>query len=170
MDNLKKEAEREAEIILNYFKTEDYVSAEVKAKKLIKKFPDYLAIYNALGLCLQLQKKFSEAMKYYKIAIQMNPDFFVAINNLGNTYHIMGDLKNAQSYFERAIEINPKFTHAISNLGNIKKELNNFEEAIKYYKLALSINDKLHIYITTWEWYIKLLENLRSQKNILNQL
>jgi len=145
MDNLKKDAEREAQIILNYFKAEEYISAEVKAKQLIKKFPNYLAVYNLLGLSLQSQKKFSEAMKYYKIVIQKNPNFFIAMNNLGLTYHAMGDLKNAQSYYERAIEINPKFTHSMSNLGNIKKELNNFEEAIKYYKLALSINDGLHI-------------------------
>ena len=145
MNNLKIEAEREAQIILNYIKAKDYISAEVKAKKLIKKFPNYQAVYNVLGLCLQSQKKFSEAIKYYKIAIQNNPNFFIAINNLGLTYHDMGDLKNAQSYYERAIEINPKFTHPICNLGNIKKELNNFEEAIKYYQLALSINDKQHI-------------------------
>ena len=145
MDNLKIEAEKEAQVILNYFKAKDYISAEVKAKKLIKKFPNFQAVYNLLGLCLQSQKKFLEAIKYYKIAIQNNPNFFVAINNLGLTYHNMGDLKNAQSYYERAIEINPKFTHPISNLGNIKKELNNYEEAIKCYKLALSIDNKLYI-------------------------
>ena len=54
MNSLKAEAEKQAQIMLNYFKTGDYKSAEEKAKKLIKKFPDYLAIYNALGLCLQL--------------------------------------------------------------------------------------------------------------------
>ena len=110
MDNLKKEAEKEAQVILNYFKAQDYISAEVKAKKLIKKFPNFQAVYNLLGLCLQSQKKFLEAIKYYKIAIQMNPNFFVAINNLGNTYHSMGNLKEAESYFDRAIQINPKFT------------------------------------------------------------
>ena len=77
MDNLKKEAEREAQIVLNYFKAEEYISAEVKAKKLIKKFPNYLAVYNLLGLSLQSQKKFSEAMKYYKIIIQKNPNFLL---------------------------------------------------------------------------------------------
>lgn len=145
MDNLKIEAEKEAQIILNYFKAKDYISAEVKAKKLIKKFPNFQAVYNLLGLCLQSQKKFLEAIKYYKIAIQNNPNFFVAINNLGLTYHNMYDLKNAQHYYERAIEINPKFTHPISNLGNVKKELNNYEEAIKCYKLALSFDNKLYI-------------------------
>ena len=145
MNNLKIEAEKEAQIILNYFKAKDYISAEVKAKKLIKKFPNFQAVYNLLGLCLQSQKKFLEAIKYYKIAIQNNPNFFVAINNLGLTYHNMYDLKNAQHYYERAIEINPKFTHPISNLGNVKKELNNYEEAIKCYKLALSIDNKLYI-------------------------
>jgi tetratricopeptide (TPR) repeat protein len=147
MNNLKIEAEREAQIILNYFKAKDYISAEAKAKKLIKKFPNFQAVYNLLGLCLQSQKKFQEAIKYYKIAIQNNPNFFVAINNLGLTYHNMYDLKNAQHYYERAIEINPKFTHPISNLGNVKKELNNYEEAIKCYKLALSIDNKLYIVI-----------------------
>ena len=147
MNNLKIEAEKEAQIILNYFKAKDYISAEVKAKKLIKKFPNFQALYNLLGLCLQSQKKFQEAIKYYKIAIQNNPNFFVAINNLGLTYHNMYDLKNAQHYYERAIEINPKFTHPISNLGNVKKELNNYEEAIKCYKLALSIDNKLYIVI-----------------------
>ena len=147
MNNSKIEAEREAQIILNYFKAKDYISAEVKAKKLIKKFPNFQALYNLLGLCLQSQKKFQEAIKYYKIAIQNNPNFFVAINNLGLTYYNMYDLKNAQHYYERAIEINPKFTHPISNLGNVKKELNNYEEAIKCYKLALSIDNKLYIVI-----------------------
>ncbi len=145
MNNSKAEAEKQAQIILNYFKTGDYITAETKVKKLIKKFPDYLAMYNLLGLCLQSQKKFPEAIKYYTSAIKMNPNFFVAINNLGNTYHAMGDLKNAQSYFERALRINPKFTHAICNLGNIKKELNDFDEAIKHYKLALSIDDQLAV-------------------------
>ena len=145
MNNLKVEAEKKAQIILNYFKTGDYISAEVRAKKLIKKFPDYLAMYNVIGLCLQSQKKFSEAIKYYNIAIRMNPNFFVAINNLGNTYHLTGDLKNAQYRFEKALKINPKFTPAICNLGNIKKELNNFKEAIKNYELALSIDNNLAI-------------------------
>jgi len=97
MDNLKIEAEKEAQVVLNYFKAQDYITAEVKAKKLIKKFPNFQAVYNLLGLCLQSQKKFLEAIKYYKIAIQNNPNFFVAINNLGLTYHNMGDLKNAKS-------------------------------------------------------------------------
>ena len=71
MNNLKIEAEKEAQIILNYFKTRVITNLlKSKAKKLIKKFPNYLAVYNLLGLCLQSQKKISEAMKYYKIAIQ----------------------------------------------------------------------------------------------------
>jgi outer membrane protein assembly factor BamD (BamD/ComL family) len=46
MDNLKRKAEKEAQIILNYFKAKAYISAEVKAKKLIKKFPNFQAVYN----------------------------------------------------------------------------------------------------------------------------
>ena len=63
MDNLKIEAEKEAQVILNYFKAQDYISAEVKAKKLIKKFPNFQAVYNLLGLCLQSQKKIPRSNK-----------------------------------------------------------------------------------------------------------
>ena len=67
MDNLKIEAEKEAQVILNYFKTGDYISTEAKAKKLIKKFPDYIAIYNMLGLCLQFVLKATESnLEWYK--------------------------------------------------------------------------------------------------------
>jgi len=47
MDNLRIEAEKEGQIILNYFKAKDYISAEVKAKKLIKKFPEFKNIFIA---------------------------------------------------------------------------------------------------------------------------
>ena len=179
MNNLKIEAEREAQIILNYFKANNYISAEIKAKKLIKKFPNFQALYNLLGLCLQSQKKFQEAIKYYKIAIQNNPNFFVAINNLGLTYHNMYDLKNAQHYYERAIEINPKFTHAICNLGNIKKELNNFEETIKsryrdsFSYESFSEGEKARIDIAlllTWRAVAKLKNSVDTNILILDEI
>ena len=57
MNKSKIEAEREAQVILNYFNTGDFITAETKCRKLIKKFPEFLAIYNVLGLSLQSQKK-----------------------------------------------------------------------------------------------------------------
>ena len=40
MNKSKIEAEREAQVILNYFNTGDFITAETKCRKLIKKFPE----------------------------------------------------------------------------------------------------------------------------------
>lgn len=143
MINLNSEAEKEAQILVNYYKTGDFSAAEIKAKKIIKKFPNYLVIYNILGMTLHAQKKFLEAIKYFNKVIQMNPGFVIAINNLGNTYFAIGDLSNAETTFRKVIEIDPKYTPAMNNLGNLKKELNDIDEAIKYYESALKIDEKL---------------------------
>ena len=142
MNKLNLEAEKEGQILVNYYKAGDFVSAELKAKKIIKKFPNYIVIYNILGMTLHAQRKFPEAIKYFNHALQMDPKFSIAINNLGNTYFSMGDLENAEKSYKKSISINPKMTLALNNLGNLEKELNNFDEAIKYYKSALEIDDK----------------------------
>ena len=145
MNDLKLKAQKEAQILINYFKAGNFAMAESRARKIIKKFPNYVVIYNILGLVLHSQKKFSEAIKYFSDAIKMNPEFFNALNNLGNAYFAIGDLKKAEIYYQRALDINPKFVLAINNLGNLRKELQNFDEAIEYYRSALKINDKLAV-------------------------
>ena len=145
MNDLKLKAQKEAQILINYFKAGNFAMAESRARKIIKKFPNYVVIYNILGLVLHSQKKFSEAIKYFSDAIKMNPEFFNALNNLGNAYFAIGDLKKAEIYYQRALDINPKFALAINNLGNLRKELQNFDEAIEYYRSALKINDKLAV-------------------------
>ena len=61
-----KELEKEAEIILNHYKAGNFSTVEIKAKKLLKKHPGYISIYNVLGLALTEQKKTQEAIKCFQ--------------------------------------------------------------------------------------------------------
>ena len=90
--NIKKKIEQDGLIIANHITAENYKIAETKAKKLLKKFPNYLPGYNLLGLSLYQQNKFSEAISCFDYAIKSNPKNKSAINNLARVYHAIGNL------------------------------------------------------------------------------
>ena len=142
---LKNEAETKAQIIMNYYQSKNYELAIANAKKLLKKFPNYVFLFNIIGLSLQAKKKLDESINYFNKALQINPNYFFALNNIGLSYRLMGNDEEAQTYFERAIERNPKFATAISNLANIKKDLNLINDAIKLYEKALELDNNLFL-------------------------
>ena len=142
---LKNEAETKAQIIMNYYQSKSYDLAIANAKKLLKKFPNYVFLFNIIGLSLQAKKEFNEAINYFHKALQINPNYFLALNNIGLSYRLMGNDEEAQIYFEKAIERNPKFATAFSNLANIKKDLNLINEAIKLYEKALELDNNLFL-------------------------
>ena len=68
---LKNEAETKAQIIMNYYQSKNYELAIANAKKLLKKFPNYVFLFNIIGLSLQAKKNFMSQLiiliKPYKL-------------------------------------------------------------------------------------------------------
>ena len=144
-ENLKKEAEAKAKIIVNYYQSGNFDLAIANAKRLLKKFPNYIILLNIIGLSLHAQKKFNEAISYFNKSLQINPNYFLALNNIALAYRALGDNINAQNFYEKAIDRNPKFAVAISNLANLKKDLGLINEAIELYKNALVLDNNLFL-------------------------
>ena len=142
---IKKKIEKDGQIIANHLTGENYKIAEAKAKKLLDKFPNYLPVYNLLGLSLFHQGKFSEAAPYFDYAIKSNPKNKSAINNLARLYHAVGNLRKAEELYKRAIKIDPKYATGLNNLANVYRDLNQFDNAIELYKNALKIDNSLYL-------------------------
>ncbi len=51
-------------------------------------------IYNAYATFLQNQKKFGEAERFYKMALEVDPKYGKALNNLGTLYEARGDQRS----------------------------------------------------------------------------
>lgn len=132
--------EKEIQIINNLVNSGNFSSAEIKVKKLIKKYPEFPYLNNLYGVILDNQNKFDEAISVYETAVRLKPDYIEAHYNMGNLFlkNRMG--KKAVVSYKRVIEINPNYTEGYLKLGNSLKYLNKFKEAISYFRKVLELN------------------------------
>ncbi|MCK5689369.1 alkaline phosphatase family protein [Myxococcota bacterium] len=111
--------------------------AEVQFKALWKKSPDFQIAYR-VGLALQEQKHFKEALGWYLKAHKLKPEDAQALNNAGHCSYQLGDEKKATKYFAKAAKASPKHAESRFNLANLalknketKKAETWFRESIK---------------------------------------
>jgi superkiller protein 3 len=61
-------------------------------------------LHYGLGLALQKQTQYDEAIKEYKKGLERNGDLFMAVYNVGMAYKALGDKKNAKEWLQRFIQ------------------------------------------------------------------
>jgi protein O-mannosyl-transferase len=98
---------------------------------------NWLAAYN-LGWWLDEQKRFDEAVFYYRKAFEMEPRNPDPLNNIGVALVAKKQYAEAIPYFERALKAEPGFVEAHNNIGKALEELGKLDEAISEYRLVLA--------------------------------
>ena len=93
-----------------------------------------------LGTIYYRQRKFVEAEKYYKDAIEADPGYPLAQFNLGNLYDEQGRLNEALDYYRRALSLNPKYADAHFNLALLCERLGDVLRAIHHWKAYLKLD------------------------------
>ena len=129
-------------ILLNLFNGGKYEMVITKSKMLIRKFPEYLILYNILGSTYQKIGDLKLAKETFLKGLKREPSNISIMNNLGNTLKNLGELDSAENLFKKIIKSDPNYINAYVNLGNLKRDSNDFDSAIKLYTQALEINNK----------------------------
>lgn len=103
-----------------------------------KKMPfSYRAHYN-LGNIYRDKLLLDNAIKEYRIAIEINPKNPDGHANLGTSYRLKGLLDEAISQYEEVLKLNPQDHFATYHLGNIYSSKGMHVEALKAYKKLLA--------------------------------
>ena len=123
--------------LVNLYQTGQMAKAELACGKLLKSYPQSLAVLNILGVALRGQGKLQEAVNIFNKAIQLKPSYAMAHSNLGLALHDLGQLDAAVKSYEKALAINPGYAEAHNNLGNTFGELGQKDMAVKCYDKAL---------------------------------
>lgn len=125
--------------LINLFKSENFINAEIQVRDTIKKYPNNAFLYNFLGLVLSKLNRDDEAIKVYKKGIKIEKNFSMFYNNLGTIYQSRKEYKKAENFYKRAVSIDKKQPEAQNNLGNLYRALNQNTKAISFYKQAIKI-------------------------------
>ena len=140
-----KNLENEIKTLLNLFNSTKFDLVIIKAKKLIKKYPEYLILYNILGSAYQNLNKLNLARDIFLKGLKMDPGNIAIMNNLANVYKNIGEITISENLFQKIIEKDSNYINAYINLGNLKRDNNDFKSAIELYFKALKINDKIPV-------------------------
>ena len=135
--------ENEIKILLNLFNSAKFDILITKAKKIIRKAPEYLILYNILGSAYQNIGELKLAKETFTKGYKMDPNNIAIMNNLANVYKNIGEIQLSENLFKKIIEKKPDYINAYVNYGNLKRDNNDFEFAIDLYNKALEINPRI---------------------------
>ena len=140
-----KNIKNDIQILINLFNVAKFDLVVIKAKKLIRKYPEYVILYNLLGSAYQNIGNFNLAKNIFIKGYKMDPKNIAIMNNLANVYKNTDEINLSEDLFDKIIKIKPDYINAYINYGNLKRDNNDFETAINLYKKALQINSKIPI-------------------------
>ena len=123
--------------LVNLYHTGQLAKTEQACRELLQTYPQAFFIINVLGVALQEQGKFQEAVQTFNKAIEIKPDYAEAYNNRGNALCDPGQLNEALESYEKAIQLRPDYADAHSNRGNALHKLGRLEDAVESCEKAI---------------------------------
>lgn len=141
--------EKKIEILLNSFNSKLFDNVILKTKPLLKKFPEYIILYNLLGSSYQNIGKYNEAKDIFLLGLKFDHKNIALKNNLAMSYKNLLQYSEAEKLYNEIIKDHPEYINSYVNLGNIKRDANMFDEAIKLYEKANLIkpNEPIILYL-----------------------
>jgi len=106
---------------------------------MLKTSPDAAPLHSDIGVALQLQGRFDEAIAHFRRAVEIWPDYPETRNNLGIALQTRGEFAEAQEQFRYVLRQRPKHAQTYNNLGTTLQFQGDFEQAISYYLTAIEL-------------------------------
>ena len=111
------------------------------------------SLYLALGYAYSADSRDADALKYYRMALDMSPDSALVRFHLGAYYDRMKERPLAVSEFREAIRLDSKFSDAYNYLGYMyAEEGTNLDEAAALIKKAIKLEPDNGAYIDSLGW------------------
>ena len=125
--------------ILTWRQCHAYRNAQTIWRDTIAKNPDAWMARNNLGIVLQEQGQFDEAISQYRRALQVKPDYEKSHFNLAVALKTQGKLDEALHHFRRVLHARPHAPDLHVQLGSTLQAQGRLEQAIEHYRFALQV-------------------------------
>ena len=92
------------QILVNQFNAKNFDQVVSKSKQLIKEYPNYVVIYNLLGLAYQHTGNYLDSEKILLEGLKLDPGNIPLMNNLAMTYKNFLNYKKAEEIYKKIIK------------------------------------------------------------------
>jgi Tfp pilus assembly protein PilF len=125
---------------VGYRQTSFWRNSETLFRHAIEATDNNALAHNNLGLALEQQERFEEAIGHYQSALDIDSEGVEAYNNLGIVFHRQGRFDEAIQQYEQALRVAPRFAITHANFAAALAGSGRPEEAIHHYREALDID------------------------------
>lgn len=137
---------------------ETYDKALNAYREAVKQRQDFAAAYVNMGTIYYMQRKFLDAQRCFRLAIQREPYHAKAAFNLGNVLDELNCTDEAVQWYERSVESDPNFPDVYYNLAAACERLGQRDRALRHWRAYLSF-DSTSKHAQVAKRRIKLLES-----------
>lgn len=121
-------------------------------------------LYNYIGVLYHNSGNYAKAVRYFKMALDVDKNNYWAWANLGNDLYLLGKNAEAIPCLENALNIKGDHTTPLCILGDIYRDEGNAEKSQSYYDQAFNIfmrrwNDKI-LSEVDYSWFEDLARKL----------
>jgi tetratricopeptide (TPR) repeat protein len=97
-------------------------------------------VWTKIGVAYHHLFAMDEAMKAYKMALNLDSHSSDALNNIGAIYHAKRDYRQAAKYYKKALKYTPRSATIYCNLGTTYFADHRYKDAEKAYNHAFAID------------------------------
>jgi Tfp pilus assembly protein PilF len=110
----------------------------------IQQDPENAGAWLNLGVLFSQHDLYTQAQKYYEMAISLRPDFTTVYENMALLYARQGNQEKANSLLAKLHKKRVKNPYYHMVLGDIAIESRAYLQAVEHYKDALALNNRPH--------------------------
>lgn len=128
--------------VLGLLRLNDFKKAAVRAKTLLKKFPNSPNLWNLRALACNGQHRYEDAVAACEKIVALSPDSPEAHLNHGNALRKCERFEAATEALNKALLLRPDYPFAYNSLGLVQSAQSNTEAAMESFSKAIALNPK----------------------------
>jgi choline-sulfatase len=112
-------------------------------RQVVEADPDVIAGWFSLGNLHFRERRYREAIGYFRKTLELKPDYDLAVINMAMAYRQLGDDEAALAGFEHYLTIDPKNAYVRYQMGEILLDRGDVAGADQNFRAALAIDEKV---------------------------
>lgn len=112
-------------------------------RQVVAEDPQIIAGWFSLGNLHFRERRYKEAIGYFRKTLELKPDYDLAVINMAMAYRHLGEDRAALAGFEHYLTIDPKNAYVRYQMGEILLDRGDPQGAEQQFRAALAIDDKV---------------------------